>query len=134
MMCFIADDTCGDNRFELIAKYRAKMIEGTNIEDSPEEMAVIDSVLFRCWQMGWLDKLEDNENKQLKAENEKLHEYGEHLFDKVLELGTENEKLRELAARAWILFLKNGAVHPYDLPEVDSVRDGLRELGIGTGE
>lgn len=42
----------------------------------------------------------------------------------------ENAKLREQAARAWRLFLKYGAVHPCDLPEVDAVRDEMRELGI----
>ena len=48
-----------DDRFELIAKYKQKLIEATNIESSPDEMAVIDNILFRFWQMGWLDKLEE---------------------------------------------------------------------------
>lgn len=51
-------DICTDNRFELIAKYKAKLIEATNIETSADEMAVIDNILFRVWQMGWLDRLE----------------------------------------------------------------------------
>jgi len=51
-------DICNDNRFELIEKYRNKLIEATNIEDSPEEMKVLNDILFRFWQMGWLDKLE----------------------------------------------------------------------------
>jgi hypothetical protein len=46
------------------------------------------------------------------------------------ELRNENAKLREQAALAWRLFLKHGAVHPCDLPEVDAVRNGLRELGV----
>ncbi len=49
---------CEDNRFELIAKYKQQLIEATNIESSPEEMIVIDDILFRFWQMGWLDILE----------------------------------------------------------------------------
>lgn len=49
---------CEDNRFELIAKYKQQLIEATNIESSPEEMVVIDNILFRFWQMGWLDMLE----------------------------------------------------------------------------
>lgn len=49
---------CTDNRFELIAKYKAKLIEATNIETSEDEMKVIDSILFRLWQMGWLDIIE----------------------------------------------------------------------------
>ena len=49
---------CNDNRFELVAKYKAKLIESTNIGTSADEMAVIDNILFRMWQMGWLDRLE----------------------------------------------------------------------------
>ena len=52
------DDLCTDNRFELIEKFKKKLIESTNIETSPEEMNVLDNILFRFWQMGWLDKLE----------------------------------------------------------------------------
>lgn len=51
-------DLCTDNRFELIEKFKKKLIESTNIETSPEEMNVLDNILFRFWQMGWLDKLE----------------------------------------------------------------------------
>ena len=49
-------EICGDNRFEIISKAKEALLESTNIEASPEEMVVIDSFLFRCWQMGWLDK------------------------------------------------------------------------------
>lgn len=51
-------DICTDNRFELIEKYKKKLIESTNIESSQDEMAVLDDLLFRFWQMGWLDRLE----------------------------------------------------------------------------
>ena len=51
-------DLCNDNRFELIEKCKKKLVEGTNIETAPDEMAVLDNILFRFWQMGWLDKLE----------------------------------------------------------------------------
>ena len=54
-------DICGDNRFEIIAEAKSDLLEATNINDSPEEMAVLDSVLFRCWQMGWLKKYELSE-------------------------------------------------------------------------
>ena len=47
-------EICTDDRFEVIAAYKKKLIESTNIETSPDEMAVIDNVLFRFWQMGWL--------------------------------------------------------------------------------
>lgn len=58
-------EICGDDRFELIEKAKKKLLEDTNIESRPEEIAVLDSVLFRCWQMGWLDRL---------REGSKLHE------------------------------------------------------------
>ena len=51
-------DICTDNRFELIEKYKKKLIESTNIETAQDEMAVLDNLLFRFWQMGWLDRLE----------------------------------------------------------------------------
>lgn len=40
---------------------KQKLIEATNIETSADEMAVLDSILFRFWQMGWLDKLDSSE-------------------------------------------------------------------------
>ena len=51
-------DLCDDNRFELIEKYKNRLIKYTNIEDSPDEMKVLNSIFFRLWQMGWLDILE----------------------------------------------------------------------------
>lgn len=47
-------ETCGDNRFEIIESAKKRLCIATNIEDSPNEWAVIDSILFRMWQMGWL--------------------------------------------------------------------------------
>lgn len=49
------DDMCTDNRFELIERFKKKLIDSTNIETSPEEMKAIDNLFFRFWQMGWLD-------------------------------------------------------------------------------
>ena len=49
-------DMCGDNRFEIIEAAKRDLLESTNIETSKEEMAVLDNILFRCWQMGWLEK------------------------------------------------------------------------------
>lgn len=55
-------DICGDDRFELIEEAKRRLLESTNIEDRPEELAVLDSILFRFWQMGWLDQFrEDND-------------------------------------------------------------------------
>lgn len=55
---------CGDNRFEIIAKAKAHILESTNIDSSPEEMKVLDNFLFRCWQMGWLKKYEEIQTKK----------------------------------------------------------------------
>ena len=49
-------DICGDNRFEVIAKAKKELLFSTNIDTAKDEMKVIDSFLFRCWQMGWLDR------------------------------------------------------------------------------
>lgn len=55
---FVTDDPepaqCSDDRFEVIAAAKEDLIKKTNIQDSQEEMAVLDNILFRCWQMGWL--------------------------------------------------------------------------------
>ena len=56
---------CGDNRFEIITRAKAHLLESTNIRDSKEEMEVLDNFLFRCWQMGWLRGYEDIEKKIL---------------------------------------------------------------------
>lgn len=49
-------EVCGDNRFEVIEKAKVDLIESTNISGSQDEMQVLDSILFRAWQMGWLAK------------------------------------------------------------------------------
>lgn len=49
-------EMCGDNRFEVIQRAKEHLIESTNIESSPDEMKVLDSFLFRAWQMEWLRK------------------------------------------------------------------------------
>lgn len=56
-------DMVGDNRFETIAKAKRAILDGTNIETDEDEMKVLDNILFRCWQMGWLDKYDDTKNQ-----------------------------------------------------------------------
>lgn len=51
--------TAGDKRFEIIAKAKEDIIRWTNIETSEDEMKVLDNFLYRCWQMGWLDRYEE---------------------------------------------------------------------------
>lgn len=53
-MCAI----CEDNRFEIIAKAKQDILESTNSKSSSDKMKVLDNFLFRCWQMGWLNKYE----------------------------------------------------------------------------
>ena len=53
------NEICGDNRFEIIDAAKKDLLESTNINTSPDEMKVLDNFLFRCWQMGWLDKYEE---------------------------------------------------------------------------
>ena len=60
--------TCGDTRFEVIAKAKEALVNGTNISSSPEEMAVLDNILFRAWQMGWLKKYEPDYKERMKTE------------------------------------------------------------------
>ena len=71
-------EMCGDNRFELIEKFKKELFEHTNIETAKDEVAVLDSLLFRCWQMGWLNKLEDYNRQQ--AEIEELKETKDRLM------------------------------------------------------
>ena len=54
-------EICDDNRLKIVDKYRRILIGATNIETSPDEMKVLDDILFRFWQMGWLDTLEKEE-------------------------------------------------------------------------
>ena len=48
-------EVCADNRFEIIQRAKDDLINSTNIESSPDEMRVLNSFLYRCWQMGWLE-------------------------------------------------------------------------------
>jgi len=48
----------GNNRSELIRKYKQYIIDKTNISNSPDEMKVLDNILLRLWELGLLDNLE----------------------------------------------------------------------------
>jgi len=48
-------DVCADDRFSVIARVKSELVRGTNIETDKKEMEVIDNILFRFWQMGWLE-------------------------------------------------------------------------------
>lgn len=55
-------DICNDDRFEVIKRVKERLVKGTNIEANPKEMEVIDSILFRFWQMGWLEYIDDGDD------------------------------------------------------------------------
>ena len=76
-------DLCTDNRFELIEKYKKKLIEATNIEDAQDEMNVLGDILFRMWQMGWLDRLELTPRIEMLQDDTLMVEADEGQFEKV---------------------------------------------------
>ena len=56
-------EQCGDDRFEIINETKQYIINATNIETSPEEMAVLDSICFRLWQLGLTKRKKDKLDK-----------------------------------------------------------------------
>lgn len=85
-------DMAGDNRFEIIAKAKQAILDSTNIETDEDEMKVLDNILFRCWQMGWLDKY-DNTKNQIEWIPVKWHEI------------TEEEREREGYPKDWVVHI-----------------------------
>ena len=71
--------TCSDNRFEIIERAKEDLVRSTNIEMAKDEMAVLDSVLFRAWQMGWLKQYEPDYKERMKQEYYQLKERYEKL-------------------------------------------------------
>lgn len=61
------NEICGDNRFEMIERAKKHLLDATNIDTSPKEMEVLDDFLFRCWQMGWLDRYDTADTPQTEA-------------------------------------------------------------------
>ena len=78
-------EVCGDNRFEIIESAKRELLHCTNIESSPDEMSVLDSILFRLWQMNWLPGCKPKRNcdvgkeETVEANNAKLREALEEL-------------------------------------------------------
>lgn len=60
-------DVCGDNRFEIIDAAKKHLLDATNINTSPKEMEVLDTFLFRCWQMGWLKDFDANRIEDIQS-------------------------------------------------------------------
>ena len=68
-------EICGDNRFEIIAKAKKHLLDATNIDTSPKEMEVLDDFLFRCWQMGWLDRYGTADTPQTESTGSPIGDY-----------------------------------------------------------
>jgi hypothetical protein len=51
-------DVCTDDRFSMIARVKGELMRSTNIETNKKEMEVIDGILFRFWQLGWLQLID----------------------------------------------------------------------------
>ena len=67
------DDMCGDNRFEIIEAAKKDLLESTNIASSHAEMAVLNSFLFRCWHMGWLEKYDKQNYNKETDDDDRFH-------------------------------------------------------------
>lgn len=50
------NEICTDNRFKIIEKVKDHLIESTNI--TQKELEVVDSILFRLWQLKYLENVE----------------------------------------------------------------------------
>lgn len=142
-------EVCGDNRFELIEKYKNKLLDATNIDKSKDEMAVIDSILFRFWQMRWLDKLEqfDRQKAEIDGLQHRISELEAELDDlkrddlprckdalrRANEIGVglekENQELRAEIERLR-KHIKEGIVLARQLPELASAiqADAIKEF------
>lgn len=72
-------EQCCDDRFEIINETKQYIINATNIDTSPEEMAVLDSICFRLWQLGLTKRNKDKlkELTQNPTFNECIKEWEE---------------------------------------------------------
>lgn len=94
-----------------------------------------DIAAYMGWGLSAQEQIDGfrREVRELKAENALLWEQGVQLFDKTLELETENAKLRELVADAWgyISHHANATWTHKKRKEVrHSLSDRMRELGV----
>ena len=105
----MSEDICIDNRFEIIDKAKRLLTERTNITDAPDEMKVLYSILYRCWQMGWLDRLDGTIADMLDANAKLVMKLNaEHLVRQNVE--RENANLRELV-RDMLACINNVSAH-----------------------
>lgn len=56
VMSAVTKELCGESRFDIISIAKDDILKSTDISTSQKEMEVLDEFLFRCYQMGWLNK------------------------------------------------------------------------------
>ena len=117
-------EICNDNRFELIEKYKNELLERTNIEDSRDEMNVIDSILFRFWQMGWLDGLE-NCNRLLSDCNTYKIRWAK--ASRTARAEAIKEFAERLKERKYLSYDWSHGAHPYVVEE-DDINNLVEEM------
>ena len=83
---------CGDNRFEIIAKVKEHLIKATNIEMHPEELAQVDNILFRLWQLNYFNQCNllncsGRENKIELIKTKKKLDKAKGIIKKYLSIG-----------------------------------------------
>ena len=71
----VNNESCGDNRFEVIERAKRHLLHSTNIGSSKEEMKLLDVFLFRCWQMGWLDSYDDTKHSNSEKVGKNLRPF-----------------------------------------------------------
>lgn len=124
---------CGDNRFEIIEKAKRALLDSTNINTSPDEMKVLESILFRAWQMGWLNKYDEHNKNTMK-----LNEYQKQamttctessdndtyaLFQLPAEVGELMDKVAKARRKEIITF-----VDDIMYPSKKGIQDGVHTL------
>lgn len=109
---------------------RAKVLRQGRWSDGADDARLMEDAADTIWELRGMVHKERAEADRLREELEAEHTLAETLGHCHEHAQAENERLRELVASVWRLFTEHGAVHPSDLPEVDAVRNDMRELGV----
>ena len=108
----MSGEICTDNRFAIIAAYKRDLLDCTNIETSPDEMAVIDNVLFRFWQMGWLKEMPQTNSDRIRQMTDEELAYfhvgmgcppGIDVYEKCHDIGA----VPPVCLKCWLEWLKS---------------------------
>lgn len=116
-------DICGDNRFQIIELAKKHLLESTNIETSPKEMEVLDTFLFRCWQMGWLEKY----NMTMHAVQEAVRITAIGYFQKRSDLERKRLIQHAMLGAEWLYL--NGSEALHDIMKISEQRYPIPPAG-----